>query len=207
MFRDLVGASHHCQDHSVELNMEKIVKQARHYDEHSQGAPHELAIGGLVFHETRCGSTLTANLLSASDPAAHRVYSEASPLLTAMLGCTGSSCDKQKHNDLIRDTLYLMGRSSDPREKRVFYKIQSVGVRNIATLTNVIPQVPWIFIYRNSVEVIMSHFKDASITNRAVCLRGRNRPHPLIMEIAETHGRDAKTLSNAEYCAAHLVCV
>jgi len=206
MFRDLVASSHHCQQHSVDVSIEKIVKEARHYDAHAQSAPHCLEIGGLVFHETRCGSTLTANLLSAADPAAHRVYSEASPLLSALLACnTKSSCSHEKHDALMKDVLYLMGRSSDPREKRVFYKIQSVGVRDIASLTEVIPNVPWIFIYRNSVEVIMSHFKDASISNKAVCLRGKSRPHPLIMEIAESHGKDATSLSNAEYCAAHLV--
>ena len=206
MFRDLIAASHHCKQHAITLDISHISKEARHFDQYSQGAPHELQIGGLVFHETRCGSTLTANLLSAADPPAHRVYSEASPLLTSILACNYSlDCSQQKQDDLIRDVLYLMGRSSDIREKRVFYKIQSVGVRNIATLSRVIPNVPWIFIYRNPVEVIMSHFKNASITNKAVCLRGRSTPHPLITEIAQQHGREPKSLTNAEYCAAHLV--
>ena len=205
MFRDLVAASHHCKQHAVTLDISHIVKEARHFDQYSQGAPHELQIGGLVFHETRCGSTLTANLLSAADPPAHRVYSEASPLLSTLVACKSSDCSKQKQDDLIRDVLYLMGRSSDIREKRVFYKIQSVGVRDIATIFRVIPNVPWMFIYRNSVEVMMSHFKNGSITNKAVCLRGRNTPHPLITEIALEHGRAAKSLTNAEYCAAHLV--
>jgi hypothetical protein len=206
MFRDLIAASHHCKQHAITLDISHISKEARHFDQFSQGAPHELQIGGLVFHETRCGSTLTANLLSAADPPAHRVYSEASPLLTSILACNYSlDCSQQKQDDLIRDVLYLMGRSSDIREKRVFYKIQSVGVRNIATLSRVIPSVPWIFIYRNPVEVIMSHFKNASITNKAVCLRGRSTPHPLITEIAQQHGREPKSLTNAEYCAAHLV--
>lgn len=206
MYRDLISASHHCQDHAVQLNFGNLVQQARHYDAHSPAAPHSLEISGIVFHETRCGSTLTANLLSAADPPAHRVYSESSPLLSAVLACERiKDCSPTKRDDLIRDTLYIMGRSSDPLEKRVFYKIQSIGVRDIATLTNVIPTVPWIFLYRNSIEVIMSHFKDASITNKAVCLRGRNQPHPLVVEIAETQGRTIKSLTNAEYCAAHLV--
>jgi hypothetical protein len=36
-------------------------------------------------------------------------------------------------------------------------------------------------------------------------LRGRSTPHPLITEIAQQHGREPKSLTNAEYCAAHLV--
>jgi hypothetical protein len=66
-------------------------------------------------------------------------------------------------------------------------------------------QVPWIFIYRNSLEVMMSHFKDATIRKRAVCLRERNQPHPLENEIAESHNRKISGLSDAEYCAVHLV--
>jgi hypothetical protein len=207
MFRDLVANSHHCQDHSVQLDLSHIVQQARHYDAHVVGAPKELSLAGLVFHETRCGSTLTANLLSAADPPAHRVYSEASPLLTAMLACNHEEedCSTDKHSALLKDVLYLMGRSSDAREKRVFYKIQSVGVREMHVLTRVVPYVPWIFLYRNSVEVIMSHFKDATIPNMAVCLRGKKTPHALVQELVARQSREMKSLTNAEYCAAHLV--
>jgi hypothetical protein len=205
MFRSLIAASTHCrQRHRIDLDLGEVVKQARHYDLHAPLAPKELQLAGIIFHETRCGSTLTANLLSAADPAAHRVYSEASPLLTAMQACSSSTCDEKKANELLRDVLYLMGRSSDPREKRVFYKVQSVGVRSMARLVKLV-QVPWIFIYRNSLEVMMSHFKDATIRNKAVCLRGRNQPHPLVQEIAAAHGRKLSSLSNAEYCAVHLV--
>jgi hypothetical protein len=206
MFRDLISSSRHCQQHRVELDLLGVVKQARHYDVHSPYAPKELHLAGIVFHETRCGSTLTANLLSAADPVAHRVYSEASPLLTALLtACTSSNdCDESKANDLLHDVLYLMGRSSDVREKRVFYKVQSVGVRSMAPLVERL-HVPWIFLYRNSIEVMMSHFKEATIRNKAVCLRGRDRPHPLVTELAKTHNRTLKSLSNAEYCAIHLV--
>jgi hypothetical protein len=204
MFRDLVAASTHCRQHRIDLDLGEVVKQARHYDLHSPSEPKELQLAGIVFHETRCGSTLTANLLSAADPVAHRVYSEASPLLTALQACSSSSCDENKANALLQDVLYLMGRSSDPREKRVFYKVQSVGVRSMARLVDLV-QVPWIFIYRNSLEVMMSHFKDATIRNKAVCLRGRNQPHPLVKELAKSHNREISSLSNAEYCAVHLV--
>jgi desulfoferrodoxin (superoxide reductase-like protein) len=127
-------------------------------------------------------------------------------LWTACTTTSSNDCDDTKANALLDDVLYLMGRSSDVREKRVFYKIQSVGVRSMAPLVEQQRRhVPWIFLYRNSVEVMMSHFKDATIRNKAVCLRGRDRPHPLITEIANTHNRTLKSLSNAEYCAIHLV--
>lgn len=224
MYQDLISASHHCQQHTVELDLLEIVREARQYDNHHAQHQHqhshplvtpppkELHLAGIVFHETRCGSTLAANLLSAADPVAHRVYSEASPLLTALLtACdTGDSatssydCEESKSNALLRDVLYLMGRSSDVREQRVFYKVQSVGVRHMGPLL-ADQLVPWIFLYRNSIEVMMSHFKGATIRNRAVCLRGRDRPHPLITEIVKTHNRTLRSLSNAEYCAIHLV--
>jgi hypothetical protein len=63
---------------------------------------------------------------------------------------------------------------------------------------------------------MMSHFKNTAAgsirkTNnkatKAVCLRGREQPHPLITDIAKTHNRTLQSLSNAEYCAIHLVSV
>lgn len=246
MFRDLISSSRHCQQHRIELDLLEIVQQVRHYDtvhattthshhHHQQHhhsplstttttiTPKQLHLAGIVFHETRCGSTLTANLLSAADPIAHRVYSEASPLLTALLTtCTTTTssskdCDETKANALLQDVLYLMGRSNDVRETKVFYKIQSVGVRSMSPLVEqqLLPNgVPWIFLYRNSVEVMMSHFKNAAPSIRknnkatkAVCLRGREQPHPLITDIAKTHNRTLQSLSNTEYCAIHLVSV
>ena len=80
---------------------------------------------GFVFHESRVGSTLVANIL-ASDPYS-LVFSESTPIANAILHC--GSCSHEQHVQLFRDVLTLMGRT--PIHKRLFVKFQSITVTNI----------------------------------------------------------------------------
>jgi len=75
---------------------------------------------GFVFHESRVGSTLTANLL-ASDPY-NMVFSESDPPATILLHC--DKCSRKKQIQLFRDVVYVMGAS--PIHKRYFFKFQSI---------------------------------------------------------------------------------
>jgi hypothetical protein len=89
---------------------------------------------GVVFHETRCGSTLFANILAGLAPGRSRVYSESPPPVKALQAC-GSNyqyCDEDLHKALIRDVFYIMGRrplSEEPNYS--FFKIQSIGTMSI----------------------------------------------------------------------------
>ena len=73
-----------------------------------------------VFHESRVGSTLVANLLG-SDPF-NMVYSESAPPSSVLLHPAVRSPDKQKR--LFRDVLLAMGRS--PIHNKLFFKFQSI---------------------------------------------------------------------------------
>jgi len=75
---------------------------------------------GFIFHESRVGSTLVANLLG-SDPWT-MVFSESAPAANALLHCDG--CSLQKNIKIFRDVITLMGRS--PFHKRMFLKFQSI---------------------------------------------------------------------------------
>ena len=84
-----------------------------------------------VFHESRCGSALTANLLVAVDPAGHRVYSESpAPPVQALYQVCGevySICSRHVAAAVLQNVVYMMSRSSDhvgivgTEEQRVFY--------------------------------------------------------------------------------------
>jgi hypothetical protein len=209
MFRVLVDQSKHCEANMVTLDMREITKKARLYDDRKTNNIKVLKLGGAAFHESRCGSTLVANLLSASNPEAHRVYSESPPPLSVLKACSEGSrqCSRQKQIRLLRDVIYIMSRSSAPAETHVFFKIQSVGVFNINVFTQAFPDASWIYVYRDSVEVLMSHLKTkGDSTKMAVCLRSRGNPRPELKQLVHQRapGQSLSRLSNVEFCAAHV---
>ena len=144
MFKDLKGRSSSCKaTKTVVTDFYKLARAARDYDAEQSGrnetdeAPYP---SGVVFHETRCGSTLVANLLAGSSPTmgTSRVYSESPPPIAALQACArngGNACDPDLHSSLIRDVFYVMGRrrpaSPKAEQHRVFYKIQSIGSMSI----------------------------------------------------------------------------
>lgn len=204
MFRDLVAQSVHCQRNSIKMDLRKMATKARLLDAAGGTTTHALKLSGVVFHETRCGSTLVANLLAGFSPETNRVYSESGPPVTALRMCDGvATCNAPAHDALVRDVFYMMGRSNNPREKHVFFKIQSVGVRSIDVFTRVFSQTPWLFVYRDGVEIVMSHLKSKDQPD-AVCLRSRNRPPAMLRDLVQAAGKELKSLSSTEFCAAHL---
>jgi hypothetical protein len=205
MFRDLVSQSVHCKHNSIRMDLRKLATKARLLDAGAgTTSTHELKLSGVVFHETRCGSTLVANLLAGFSPETSRVYSESGPPVTALRMCDGmADCNTDALDALVRDVFYMMSRSNSPREKHVFFKIQSVGVRSVDVFTRVFPQTPWLFVYRDSVEIVMSHLKSKDQKD-AVCLRSRKNPPAMLRDLVQAAGKDIKRLSSGEFCAAHL---
>jgi hypothetical protein len=172
--------------------MNFVVRRLKEYDEANPDKVHALEESGFVFHESRCGSTLLSNMLVVSDPEGHRVYSEPLSLVKAMAS---------QNKKLVEDVLYLMRRSSNPKEKRVFYKPRSTCVRNIHTMPE---GSPWVFLYREPDAVVASHFHPSE-TEGVICLQSKGHPHPLEKAIAHEHKKKYKALKDAEVCAVRLV--
>jgi len=227
MFKDLKDQSLLCLGTTYSVDLWDITRKARDYDSRNhtfvatkpregQGPVPPTAV---VFHETRCGSTLVSNLLASSMPKHVRVYSESPPPVTALRACVDFSrqqCDEGAQDALIRDVFYMMGRITRvERPQYVFYKIQSIGSHAIHAFTRAMPDTPWAFIYRDSVEIMMSHFKDFQVGHPLsqdfypVCLRafGRTnieRENPVMKDLVEAQGTTIDQLTKEEFCAAHL---
>jgi len=253
MFRDLQAQSSRClETQTVVLDLYDLVQAAKKYDgyhddtqssgnnnsnsNNNKDKDNEVYPTGVVFHETRCGSTLVANLLAGSATEGRsRVYSESPPPIAALKACSNDgdkSCDPDLHKALIRDVFYMMGRrkrtsesenqnqnenekntnnagSSNTEERnRVFYKIQSIGVMAIDKFTMAFPEVPWIFVYRDTVEILQSHLKQGSNSVPKVCTRNYNlkahqQPATTLQAIRDA-GKSLRDLDHIQYCAAHL---
>ncbi|KAL9190147.1 hypothetical protein ACHAXT_007358 [Thalassiosira profunda] len=205
MFRFLISASE-CDNpkHLVTVDLATAVQKSREYDNTREG--HVIPPTGFVFHESRVGSTLVANSLTAMDPEGHRVYSESDPINEA-LKATG---DKETAAELLRDVVSMMGRTSSPKERHMFFKVSSIGSKRIRVMQEAFPAVPWIFVYRDPVQTMMSHLDPKKLkkmrggATKAVCLRAKRNPPDDLVQLVSDYGEDLDELSNEEFCAAHL---
>lgn len=231
MFQDLQRASFLCPGTRFTADLWEITRQAERYDARNHtfaattpGAA-QMAVPptAVIFHESRCGSTLMSNALAAFVPHHTRVYSEAAPPVAALQACEatttssrgGGQCDPDSHVKLIQDVFYMMGRVTRPSlPQYVFYKIQSVGVQSIQAFVQAMPTTPWVFAYRDSIEVMMSHFphyqrgENVPLSYTPNCLQNYGRENreqpPLMTELVHAVGRQVSQLSREEYCAAHI---
>mmetsp|Transcript_51324 Transcript_51324/g.59976 ORF Transcript_51324/g.59976 Transcript_51324/m.59976 type:complete len:457 (-) Transcript_51324:954-2324(-) len=210
MFRDLVAASDDCLDKSKITipDLKFVVQEARKRDlDTTQPFVKAIPPRGFVFHESRCGSTLVANSLIAANPTAHRVYSESPPPVAVMRLCEKQPLNKScigQAAALLRDVIYMMGRTQDSKETALFFKIQSAGAAGIPVFQKAFPDVPWIFVYRDSVEVMMSYLNTHGVLSN--CMKSSRAPSKLYHKLAhERFGiNDWEQLSVEQRCALHL---
>ena len=161
------------------LDLGAVLTRARAADAAASRDVRVLPPAGFVFHESRVGSTLAANVLAAVDPAGHRVCSEAHPVNAALRACDGAAaCGLDASAALLRDVVYLLGRTADPEERRVFFKVSSIGAKNIDVMQRAFPAVPWIFVYRDPGER-RDFSRGAERARRVVrCAAPRRSPRP-----------------------------
>ncbi|WP_052768912.1 hypothetical protein [Aurantiacibacter marinus] len=106
---------------------------------------------GLIFHMSRCGSTLVSQMLSASLD--HVVVSEA-PLFDniVQLASVGAVPEHMVHAAAAALMRYREGTN-----RRGFIKLDALHSLALPMLRRVFPHVPWVFLYRDPGEVLVSH--------------------------------------------------
>ena len=105
---------------------------------------------GLIFHMSRCGSTLTAQMLAASP--AHVVLSEAAPLNAVT---QRADLDDDAKVDLLRAMVAALGQARNG-ETRLFLKLDCWHSRDLPLFRRAFPETPWVFLYREPIEVMVS---------------------------------------------------
>lgn len=117
-----------------------------------------LAPTGFIFHMSRCGSTLVSRML-ASLPQ-NVVISEASPLdwmIRAKVRRPEITADEQI--DWIRWMVGSLAQKRTAEAEHFFIKFDSWHTLYFDLIEQAFPNVPWIFLYRNPPEVLVSHDK------------------------------------------------
>jgi hypothetical protein len=119
------------------------------------GAKPELRLAGLIFHMSRCGSTVISQMLAAL--ARNVVLSEPAPLdqivrIPARLGLR-SVDDVLPY---LRGIVAALGKKRRPQERDLFIKLDAWHVLLLPLFRRAFPGVPWVFVYRDPVEVLAS---------------------------------------------------
>jgi hypothetical protein len=121
-----------------------------------------LAPTGFIFHESRCGSTLVARMLATLEK--NVVISEAR-LIDAIVRAsfqTRATSDEQG----VAWLRWLVSAYAQPRfgnELHLFIKFDAWSIVDLPFLRRAFPDVPWIFLYRDPVEVMVSQMNQRAL--------------------------------------------
>jgi hypothetical protein len=166
-------------------SMEAMVE----WTEAHPGAP----LGGIIFHMSRCGSTLLCRQLMALER--NIVASEPAPVdgvLRASMHIPGLPREVQ-----VRWLRAMVAAIGQPRngEQAFYLKTDCWHVRHADLLCEAFPEAPLIFLYRDPVEVMVSQRRMPSVWT----VPGMVHPHALGMEFSDWDPRETDV-----YCARAL---
>lgn len=115
-----------------------------------------LAPNGFVFHMSRCGSTLVAQAYAAL--ADTIVVSEA-PALDGIVQLAGRGAPTPVAIAALQAVVAALGRRRAGTERRYVLKLDSWHILSLPLFRAAFPDVPWVFLYRDPVEVLVSQMR------------------------------------------------
>jgi hypothetical protein len=145
---------------------------------------------GFIFHTSRCGSTLACRTLGALDR--NLTLSEPWALevvLRAHLRVAGIT--EQMRLDWLS---WIVSALAQPRPgvDRLFIKFDAWGIAELPAIQRVFPDTPWIFLYRDPLEILVSQVLRPSTWGFPGVL------HPALTNIPP---EEASKMDPEEYCA------
>jgi len=113
---------------------------------------------GFIFHMSRCGSTLVSQMLAAIPR--NIVVSEAGPI-DAVVQARYSRPDlsDEQHAAWLRWMIGALGQARSREERHLFVKLDSWHALALPLFRGAFPTVPWIFLYRDPLEILVSQLK------------------------------------------------
>jgi len=113
---------------------------------------------GFIFHLSRCGSTLISQLLAALPQ--NIVISEAPPLDQVLsVHRRDPGVTRERRIAWFRGMVGAFGQRRDGAERHLFIKLDSWHTLELPLIREAFPDVPWIFLYRDPVEVMVSQHR------------------------------------------------
>lgn len=120
-----------------------------------------LPLHGLIFHMSRCGSTLLAQMLGAVP--GHAVSSEPEPLDAVLRWIADAAIEPEPADAAIRGIVAALGRRRNKAQQRHFIKLEVWHSLFLPELRRALPEVTWVYLHRDPVEVLVSLAEQPSL--------------------------------------------
>jgi hypothetical protein len=115
--------------------------------------PGNLPLSGTVFHMARTGSTLIHRLLNASG----LVLSLSEVGITDRMMQLTADWPEDRRGPIVRDTVAVYGQPRRPAETHYVLKMTDATANtHLRSFRAALPETPWVFVYRDPVEVMVS---------------------------------------------------
>lgn len=146
---------------------------------------------GFIFHMSRCGSTLAAQMLAARSDSV--VLSEPAPFDSMLRSKDNRAAIAEDQRILwLRALISAMGQPRTGGERYFFVKFDCWHTLSLPLIRRAFPSVPLVFLYREPREVLASHLRQRGVQTVAGLLDSR---------LFGIDRAAAVTMSAAEYCA------
>ncbi|WP_425327580.1 sulfotransferase family protein [Pseudomonas nitroreducens] len=138
-----------------------------------QRASPGLAPSLLVFHASRCGSTLLAQMLAGLD--SHLVLSEPGPLDSLLRSHYRHAWEEGRQEQAVIAMLSALAQSAGPPAQHMVVKLDAWNLFELPLIRRCFPDTPWIFLYRDPLEIAASHLNMPGMQ----MIPGQLNPSPL----------------------------
>lgn len=146
-----------CRSHSYNSKPFKVVSTAENLIEWADEFI-SVELKSLVFHVSRCGSTMLSQSLASSSE--NIMVSEA-PIIDQIL--RSDLFSDEKKSVLIKSVLKLLGQKRFPEQQHLIIKLDAWHIFKASYLRSLFPEIPFGLLYRNPTEVLKSHQKMAGM--------------------------------------------
>jgi hypothetical protein len=151
---------------------------------------------GFIFHSSRCGSTLLSNACRALTGAI--VLSEppaVDKLIARFITDTDEHGTKAMlYSIFLRAAINALAQRRTGQERYLFVKFACCSTLQIERIRRIWPNVPWVFLYRDPVETIVSNMR-----HRPSWLMDDD--HRMLASIIDTTPEEVAQMSVEELCA------
>lgn len=178
----------HLYRHELFTEFDTLVQLEKQFD--------SVSPSGFIFHSSRCGSTLLANACRAINGAI--VLSEP-PAVDKLIARFITDVDEHRTKELLysiflRAVVSALGQKRNGDERHLFVKFSCCSVSQIERICRIWPNVPWVFLYRDPVETIVSNMQ-----NRPPWLQDDD--HRVLASITGTSASEVAAMIPEELCA------
>ena len=117
---------------------------------------------GFIFHSSRCGSTLVSNACRAIDNTIvlSEPYAVDKLIARFITDAPTASVKESLYSVFLRGVVHALGQRRRGSEQHLIVKFACCSFASLERIRRIWPNVPWIFMYRDPVETMVSNLAD-----------------------------------------------